>query len=721
MRKRLYLTEKPSAARALVAALGGAELIKDDRSAFPGFYDGKTFRVVYLLGHFYRLSEPSEHNPAYKLWRESDLPIIIRDHHWVLDATSDRISAQDRKKQIDILCSLYSTTSEVIIATDDDQEGQLIGQNVVEQTQWTGPTLRLHCSEQGEAALLKASENLTDNALCQGTYQAAYARTVSDLAIGVNYSRLFSLLAQKAGHKLPANVGRVKSPALAIVVSHTLANRNHLAASYLECEGLFQTSDGAEIKARMHLTDELKEGQKHCTSRINLNSYTSALHANMPGRIHKLTHNENSTPPPVPFSQSTLAQHMAEHHGWDPDVTLKTSQALYDKKFASYPRTESHFYETEVFHTIPHLTVILKELSTEFDGAIASLKFSQRPSSYDSQGIINEELSHGAIYVTARQVKRSDLSSTEYLLYSVIAMRMLVQFSSSRSIATTHAILMAGNIPFEAEGKMIVNKGWTEFEPASEIADALPRLHEGDNVVLIQHSIEEKKTKAPPRLTVASFTAALRDCSKYLSESVRSRIGKGQLGTGATQGSYMNELIKLNHIKKVDGKYLESTKLGEQLISLLPDIITSCDLTSLWELRFREIRKNPESAKEFMSQVWHWLEVQIEASKSLRFTPSPLMQPCPNCGCALNRIQSKKDKFDYFWRCSNYECNTSISDYNARPMKPLEETPTYCSECGEAKVTRLRKRKDTDTSSTERRYLICPASKLHKKKLGNEK
>lgn len=718
MTTRLYITEKPSTAAAINTALGGGRhsIIQKDR--FGGHYEGADFRIVYLLGHFYTLSAPSDHDERFKHWRIKDLPIIIKDHYWSLNKNPGHIGIVERQAIMNLIKRFLPSTSEIVLATDSGQEGQLIGQNVIDGSGWAGPVLRLWTSSWEPKALPAKLANLEPNKNYQGYHDAAEARAILDLAIGVNYTRLYSKLAERAGHNLKANTGRCRSPANHFVAEATRKNRSHKASDYYLADGHFKISGNNLIIANLKIPDSILLGKKHCTDQNSLEKYTGELTLQSSATISKILQRSSQTPPPQPFNLNTFGQYMAGHFGWEPDKTLSVYQKLYDQGLLSYPRVEDVFYEDEVFDFMEEILESLYHYDDNFRKYSQLCNFKNRPSVFDSSQIVE----HSALCVTRKRAIRNDLSDDERDLYEAVARRLMVQFAPNRVISTTNLTIKMARFSFLAEGKTLDSSGWTAIEKNDTNLNALPALKEGDRVEFISINTVSKKTKAPSRMTIESFLETLRDSTKHLSDNVRQKIGKGQVGTGATQPGYLKELTQQGLVNVVDNKYVVSTSQGLLLDSMLPKIITSPDLTSLWEIQFRNIRAGSVDKNGFLNKVWEWLTNDIEQAKiNVRFKASPLMTPCIKCDSAQLRRESKNTKGYFFWVCSNDECDHTTPDQDGKPMRPLPDEGKPCSRCGSTQKTILKKKRlGQYTPGNDRRLVVCSDNSCWSKRKAGE-
>jgi DNA topoisomerase-3 len=707
---RLFVCEKPSVARSLAALLGATKRTKPNGDHFAGHLEGNGVIIASLFGHFYRLSEPHEHNPELSQWRINLLPIIINDIRWVqMDRHTGRISAEEIDEQVKHVKSLYPRVNEVCIACDAGQEGQLIGQLFVQETGWTGNVTRLWTGSLEEESLRKAVSNIKPNYHYQGLFDAACARAFSDQLVGFNFTRLFTLLSQQAGYSQKVSIGRVVSAILAIVTQSDIAHESHQRTAFYSIDGRFE-ADGKTIDAEMTIPSHLKDAHGYCRNTSGLESFIEDLNDKKELSVLNVSHKKEQKEIPTPFCQNTLGQYMASNFGMLPKETLSISQKLYDGGYLTYPRGDDVFYENQYLTDIALISRQAATLSAELSNAVDCMDINNPANVFDSSKVVE----HTALSITQSKPNYAVLSQSEKDVYTVVAQRLFAQFAGTMEQASVSIVIGEGPYRFIAKGSTTTREGWGRIIPYEKKSNALPHLLEGDRVSIKNIEIKHKFTKAPPRMTVTSFLAALEDCTRFLSPAVKESIGTGVLGTAATQPEYLENMCGKKMLHILEGKYVVSTKQGRNLRSLTPDILSSPDMTSLWEMQFREIRAGRQSKESFLFEVKAWVTEQINISKNVRFKPSPLMEPCHVCQSALLRKESAKYK-SFFYVCSSPECNTFLPDHDGRPMVLLEGNGEPCKNCGAPMETKLRKKElllpksKHSTNNKERRYMICTA------------
>ncbi|UUA75116.1 DNA topoisomerase [Cellvibrio sp. QJXJ] len=704
---KLYLTEKPKTARQLCDVLGASRHVKSSaNTTFGGHKVGDGWMVTWLSGHFFRLLEPQEYNPDLKRWSLRDLPIVYPTIEWKPIDSSDTIPVAEITEQIEHIKSLYPKVTQLILATDGDQEGQLLGQVFLEQTGWSGPVARLWTDLWEPSGLRNSLTKVRDNAFYSGTYHAGLSRMLLDQLLGINLTRLYTIKAQQSGYNMVANTGRVRSSSLAIVVDHDEHVRAHTSREYYSIRAKF-TFNGVPFLGKFSIPDHLLADKTHCFDKAAIESIIRSLSEEKIARLIDISSTEARTKPPKPFSQNTLAQFCNLHFTLLPDETLAACQSLYEAGYLSYPRVEAEVYETSVLSQAPAILATLASLNDTFNASVLNADLKQ----YQPVFVDAEIDGHGAIFVSELRPNFSNLKPNELIVYSAVANRFIAQFSSDMITANTTMKLLVKDQTFIAESLILKSVGWSSLEPRSITEKPqLPPMEVNNECEINEISLHSRNTKAPPRLTVDTFLAILKDCTKYLSPKIALRIGTGQIGTGATQPGIIKTLEAQGVAQVVEKKYLVPTKRGRDLRKLLPDLIASADLTSIWELNFRAIRSGQLSHNDFIKGGLDWIQKIVESGKESNFPKSPTLTPCELCGSAMNRKQNAYKKEEHYWQCTCDECRLSVPDVSGLPMKLHAEHGKPCPKCTDKMVSRAGK-------IDKKPELVCKNKDCNKKRV----
>ena len=383
---KLVIAEKPSVAQNLAAVIG-ATVRKD------GYLEGNSWRVSWCVGHLAGLADADSYDPKYAKWRYDDLPIL--PEHWQM------MVGKDKKKQFDILKKLMNApdVTEVVNACDAGREGELIFRSVYELADCQKPMKRLWISSMEDSAIREGFANLRPGADYDGLRDAALCRAKADWLVGINATRLFSVLYHRT-----LNIGRVMSPTLALIVQREAEIDTFKPIPFytvaLELPGLTVSGERMANKAA---AEQLKEA---CQG------------ANV--TIKKVECKEKSEKPPALYDLTTLQRDANRLLGFTAQQTLDYLQSLYEKKLCTYPRTDSRYLTGDMADSLPVL-VNLVASAMPFRKGIAI--------TCDPHTVINDKkvTDHHAVIPT-RNLKDADLSALpagEKAVLELVALRLM--------------------------------------------------------------------------------------------------------------------------------------------------------------------------------------------------------------------------------------------------------------------------------------------------------
>ena len=368
MRYKLVIAEKPSVAQSLAAVIG-ATARKD------GYLEGSGWRVSWCVGHLAGLADADSYDPKYAKWRYDDLPIL--PEHWQM------VVGKDKKKQFDILKKLMNApdVTEVVNACDAGREGELIFRSVYELAGCQKPMKRLWISSMEDSAIREGFANLRPGVDYDGLRDAALCRAKADWLVGINATRLFSVLYHRT-----LNIGRVMSPTLALIVQREAEIDTFKPVPFytvaLELPGLTVSGERMVDKAA---AEQLKEACQGAAVTIK-----------------KVECKEKSEKPPALYDLTTLQRDANRLLGFTAQQTLDYLQSLYEKKLCTYPRTDSRYMTGDMADSLPVLVNLVANAMPFRKGISISC---------DSQTVINDKkvTDHHAVIPT-RNLKDADLS-----------------------------------------------------------------------------------------------------------------------------------------------------------------------------------------------------------------------------------------------------------------------------------------------------------------------
>ena len=631
---KLVIAEKPSVAMSLAAVLGANE--KKD-----GYLEGGGYLVSWCVGHLLELAQPEAYGEQYARWRYGDLPILPEE--WKYEVP------KDKKKQLDLLCRLMKDkrVESVVCATDAGREGELIFRLVYEYAGCKKPMERLWISSMEDAAIRDGFEHLRPGSDYNKLYDAAVCRAGADWLIGINATRLFSVL-----YGVTLNVGRVMSPTLALLVQREADIQAFSSKPFyvpeITCGGF--TASGEKLSEK----NEAEKIHMDCDEQ-------SAFVLSVDKQI-------KTVQPPRLYDLTTLQRECNRIYGYTAQQTLDYVQSLYEKKLATYPRTDSQYLTEDMQATAASLILWMRD-NMPFGKGCAGEPDIDRIT--DSSKVTD----HHAIIPTA-EIARTDLSelpSGEKDVLTLIAARVLSATAQAHRFEAVTAVLDCKGYSFTAKGKTVLQAGWKDVERLyrmglkqskqedDENTDAsLPMLQEGQIFETVSASVREGKTSPPKHYTEDSLLAAMETAG---AEDMPEDAERKGLGTPATRADTLEKLVSTGFVQRKK-KQLIPTEKGRNLIAVLPDNIKSPILTAEWESMLKQVERGELSADSFMEQIADMSRLLVKEHNApeerfaalfpdARKNGREAIGTCPRCGGTV--YEGKKGFF-----CDNQTCSFTL-------------------------------------------------------------
>ena len=631
---KLVIAEKPSVAMSLAAVLGATER-KD------GYLEGSGYLVSWCVGHLLELAQPEAYKEQYAKWRYEDLPIL--PENWKYEVP------KDKKKQLALLCRLMKDkrVDSVVCATDAGREGELIFRLVYEYAGCNKPMERLWISSMEDAAIREGFDHLRPGSDYDKLYDAAVCRAGADWLIGINATRLFSVL-----YGVTLNVGRVMSPTLALLVQRESDIESFISKPFyvpeITCGGF--TASGEKMTER----SEAEKIRMDC-------DHNSAF-------VRSVEKQVKTIQPPRLYDLTTLQRECNRIYGYTAQQTLDYVQSLYEKKLATYPRTDSQYLTKDMQATAASLILWLRD-NMPFGKGCAGEPDIDRVT--DDSKVTD----HHAIIPTV-EIARTDLSelpSGERDVLTLLAVRLLCATTQVHRFEAVTAILDCQGYTFTAKGKTILQSGWKEVERIHRMSirqsetehrenedAALPVLKEGQTFETVSASLREGKTSPPKHYTEDTLLSAMETAG---AEDMPDDAKRKGLGTPATRAATLEKLVSAGFVQRKK-KQLIPTEKGKNLIAVLPDNIKSPILTAEWESMLKQVEHGELSATSFMDQIADMSRTLVKEHTapekrfadlfpSSRETAHEAVGVCPRCGAPV--YEGKKGFF-----CDNRECSFAL-------------------------------------------------------------
>ena len=625
---KLVIAEKPSVAMSLAAVLGANE--KKD-----GYLEGNGYLVSWCVGHLLELAQPEAYKEQYAKWRYADLPILPTA--WKYEVP------KDKKKQLDLLCRLMkdSRVDSVVCATDAGREGELIFRLVYQYAKCKKPMERLWISSMEDAAIRDGFEHLRPGSSYDNLFDAALCRAGADWLVGINATRLFSVL-----YGVTLNVGRVMSPTLALLVQREAQIRNFKSKSFyvpeITCSGFTASGERQE------------EQEKAETIRLSCDG--------QPATVRSVEKQTKTVQPPRLYDLTTLQRECNRIYGYTAQQTLDYLQSLYEKKMATYPRTDSQYLTEDMQATAASLVLWLRD-NLPFGKGCKGEPDIERVT--DGSKVTD----HHAIIPTV-EIARTDLASLpsgERDVLTLLAARFLCATAQAHKFEAVTASLDCAGYNFLAKGKTVLQDGWKEadrlyrmglkqkLEEKDNEDAALPELEENQTFSSVAASIREGKTSPPKHYTEDSLLAAMETAG---AENMPEDAERKGLGTPATRAATLEKLVAVGFVERKK-KQLLPTEKGVNLITVLPDNIKSPLLTAEWESRLKQVEHGDVSADVFMDGIADMNRELVKAhtAPEEQFTKlfaagrkdREAVGTCPRCGASV--YEGQKGFF-----CENRDC-----------------------------------------------------------------
>jgi DNA topoisomerase III len=628
------IAEKPSVAMSLAAVLGATER-KD------GYLEGSGYLVSWCVGHLLELAQPEAYKEQYAKWRYEDLPIL--PENWKYEVP------KDKKTQLALLCRLMKDkrVDSVVCATDAGREGELIFRLVYEYAGCNKPMERLWISSMEDAAIREGFDHLRPGSDYDKLYDAAVCRAGADWLIGINATRLFSVL-----YGVTLNVGRVMSPTLALLVQRESDIESFISKPFyvpeITCGGF--TASGEKMTER----SEAEKIRMDC-------DHNSAF-------VRSVEKQVKTIQPPRLYDLTTLQRECNRIYGYTAQQTLDYMQSLYEKKLATYPRTDSQYLTKDMQATAASLILWLRD-NMPFGKGCAGEPDIDRVT--DDSKVTD----HHAIIPTV-EIARTDLSelpSGERDVLTLLAVRLLCATTQANRFEAVTAILDCQGHTFTAKGKTILQSGWKEVERIHRMSirqsetehrenedAALPVLKEGQTFETVSASLREGKTSPPKHYTEDTLLSAMENAG---AEDMPDDAERKGLGTPATRAATLEKLVSAGFVQRKK-KQLIPTEKGRNLIAVLPDNIKSPILTAEWESMLKQVEHGELSATSFMDQIADMSRTLVKEHTapeerfadlfpSSKGTVHEAVGVCPRCGAPV--YEGKKGFF-----CDNRECSFAL-------------------------------------------------------------
>ncbi len=620
---KLIIAEKRSVAKSIASALGVS-------SGADGFYMGNDLIISWCVGHLVGMADAAGYDERFKKWRYEDLPILPEPFAYTLipgkEAVYKNLASLMNRPDVDA----------VVNACDAGREGELIFRLVYEMAVCKKPILRLWISSMENSAIREGFRDLRPGAEYDKLYQSALCRQNADWLVGINATRLFSVLYHRT-----LNVGRVQTPTLALLTERDAKISMFQKEKYHHVH--LQVNGADAVSERIPDIAEAKQIEKTCISAaVRCTSVIREKKTERPPRLYDLT---------------TLQREANRIFGYTAKETLDYVQSLYEKKLLTYPRTDSRYLTSDMAETAAAVCHMAARLAP-FDGC--------RDFFPDVLSLISDKDvgDHHAILPTMELEKAdvSDLPVGERKLLLLVCCKLLCAVAEPYVYETVTAAFDCAGHSFTVKGKCVLDEGWREVyrlflsfisgKPEEDDNTLLPEFAEGQTFPEAAVSVTEHFTAPPKPYTEDTLLSAMENAGK---EGIPDDAERKGLGTPATRASIIEKLVAAGFAER-KGKSLIPTKAGINLITVLPETLTSPMLTAEWEQKLTAIAKGNADPTAFLHGIESMVRELVQTHSFIEEDKQKLFAPekenlgnCPRCG---KPVYEGKSNF----ACSDRSC-----------------------------------------------------------------
>lgn len=661
---QLIIAEKPDQARTLASvfknkkAQGYIEILPNE--IFP---DGAF--MTWAIGHLCELVPPEKYNPEWKKWTLATLPMIPSQFQYQV--------SKDKAKQFSVIKKFIndSRITEIIHAGDAGREGELIIRNILRLTKAKQPMKRLWISSLTPKAIKEGFRNLRDETETKNLYFEAYTRACSDWIVGMNASRLYSILLKEKGFSDVFSVGRVQTPTLALIVKRELEIEQFVSEPFWEVIGEFFIN-GKKYKGKWEVDGDSRIKKADMAAKI------AQFCNGKPAEITDVKREKKEYHPPMLYNLSALQAETNRLYKFPPKKTLDILQGLYQKGIVSYPRSDSRYVtpgEADMFPDILHKISRIEKYAEFFPLPISSIRNNKR--------YVNEKkvTDHYAIIPTEQVKDPEKLSADEQKIYDLIIKSLLAaHYEKSVYEYTTVTTLVGGRATFLSKGKVQLAEGWRKVIPANEKdgEPELPLLEKGETGIVKKVNVKESKTQPPKRYTEGQLITLMKTAGKHIEDKELEKVldETEGLGTEATRAGIITMLKSRKYIEIKKNLVYATAKAKILIHAIGKELLASPEMTAKWEQRLKEISEGKANAKQFIDMtnkmITHLVtettkqavEWSFDREVTENFVPRQFKKSAPrklgNCKFCDGNVIDKGT----FYGCSNYQktgCSFTIS------------------------------------------------------------
>lgn len=654
---RLFLCEKPSQGRDIAKVLGAT--VRGD-----GCLNGQGVTVTWCVGHLLETAPPELYDEAYKKWALEHLPIAPQ--HWKMVVKSQTST------QFKIVKKLLSQATELVIATDADREGEMIARELVDYCGYKGKIMRLWLSALNDASIRKALNELKPGADTLPMYYSALTRSRSDWLIGMNLSRLFTLLGRNSGYEGVLSVGRVQTPTLGLVVRRDREIANFIPVPYWAID-VTLSNGSTTFMASWQPPENATDDAGRCIMTTVAQAAASRLKQAQTAQVISVETQCIKEAQPLVFDLGTLQEVCSRKFGLGAQETLDIAQSLYEThKATTYPRSDCGYLPQSMYAEAATVLNALAKTDPAIAPVLAKLDTSIHSRVWNDKKIT----AHHGIIPTLEAANISAMSQKELDVYKLIRSYYLAQFLPYHEYDRTVAKLSCAGEQLQAAGKQITVMGWHSVMKADADGEnhqdtssqVLPVLTQGMQCGVSSAELQALKTLPPKPYTEGELIKAMKGIARLVSDPRLKQTLKETtgIGTEATRAGIIKGLLQRGYMV-TKGKAVRATDAAFTLIDAVPPAIIDPGMTALWEQALESIEKGELTMETFLSKQTTWISQLVNQYSKASLNIKPVQTPpCPLCGSPMRKRTGKNGAF---WSCSKYPDCKGIQSIGSQSKK----------------------------------------------------
>jgi len=657
---RLFLCEKPSQGKDIGRVLGATQ-------RGNGCLNGAGITVTWCIGHLVEAAAPEAYDAQLKRWSIEQLPIVPQS--WRVEVKPQTAT------QFKVVKALVAKATHLVIATDADREGELIAREIIDLCGYRGPVERLWLSALNDASIRSALGKLRPSAETLPLYHSALARSRADWLVGMNLSRLFTVLGRKAGYDGVLSVGRVQTPTLKLVVDRDREIAGFVSVPYWAIDvGL--SANAQTFSAQWLAPKASADDAGRCVQEAVAQQAAQHIRAAGHAQVTSVETERIREAPPLPFDLGSLQETCSRQLGLDVQDTLTIAQSLYEThKAITYPRTDCGHLPESMFSEVSTVLNSLLKTDASLKPIIDQIDGNQRSRAWNDSKVT----AHHGMIPTLEPANLAAMNEKELAVYKLVRAHYLAQFLPPHEFDRTVARFSCAGETLQATGKQVVVQGWrlvlaepddADSKDSTQRSQNLPALHEGLSCQVSNVDLKALKTQPPKPYTQGELVKAMKGVARFvtdphLKQKLKDTTG---IGTEATRANIISGLLARGYLNK-QGRAVRASEAAFTLIDAVPAAIADPGTTAIWEQALDMIEAGQLELDAFIGKQAQWVAQLVQqyrdTSLSIQLPESPA---CPLCNAAMRQRNGKNGAF---WSCSRYpDCKGTLPVESGKKAAP---------------------------------------------------